>query len=363
MNEKLARELREIGTRAGLCAVGFTSADVLEPARSTLRVRKAHGHADSMAFTYKNPERSTDATRTLPSAASLIAGAYDYRRRTDHHELTATSGSDVFGSLGAEAPFGVVARYAQRDHYADLRAGLDAMADHLRGLGFRAQVRADDNALVDRNVAWRAGLGWYGKNANLLIGGRGSWIVLGQVITDAELPGSSEPIEDGCGPCQRCLDDCPTQAIVAPGVIDARRCLAWLVQGPGAIPVEFREAVGNRIYGCDDCQDVCPPNIQHERADAETLPAAEPDSDKRVDLVWLLSASDSELMERVGRWYIADRDPNVVRRTALVALGNVGQPDSAEVIETLDRYAADPNEILAEHAQWAQRQLMQRSTA
>ena len=126
---------------------------------------------------------------------------------------------------------------------------------------------ADDNALVDREAAVRAGLGWYGKNSNVLLPGAGSWFVLGTVITDAPLPSSSR-LSDGCGPCRRCLDGCPTGAIVAPGVVDARRCLAWLVQAPGSIPEDFRPAIGDRMYGCDDCQEVCPPNRAQIQSDA-----------------------------------------------------------------------------------------------
>ena len=121
---------------------------------------------------------------------------------------------------------------------------------------------ADDNALVDREAAYRAGLGWYGKNANLLLPGEGSWFVLGSVVTDAPAAPPSRPrrCADGCGTCTRCLDGCPTGAIVAPGVVDARRCLAWLLQVEGAFPREHRVALGDRLYGCDDCQEVCPPN-------------------------------------------------------------------------------------------------------
>src|SRR6185295_8008395 len=103
---------------------------------------------------------------------------------------------------------------------------------------------ADDNSLVDREAAYLAGLGWYGKNANLLLPGQGSWFVLGSVVTDAPLPVAAAPATDGCGGCRRCLDGCPTGAIVAPGVVDARRCLAWLEQRPGPFPVEFRAALG-----------------------------------------------------------------------------------------------------------------------
>ena len=136
-------------------------------------------------------------------------------------------------------------------NYATLRTSLGVVADELRSVGHRAVVLADDNALVDREAAHLAGLGWFGKNANLLLQGSGSWFVLGSVITDAVLPAST-PVVDGCGACRRCIDACPTGAIVEPGVIDAARCIAWVLQKPGVIDSSLRGAIGDRIYGCDD---------------------------------------------------------------------------------------------------------------
>ena len=133
-------------------------------------------------------------------------------------------------------------------------------------------VFADDNSIVDREVAYRAGVGWFGKNANILLPGAGSWFVLGCVITTAPLPVAADQTPDGCGSCRRCLDACPTKAIIAPGVIDAGRCLAWIIQKPGIMAREWRSAIGDRIYGCDDCQTVCPPTVRFA-----TTPGAMPD--------------------------------------------------------------------------------------
>ena len=153
-----------------------------------------------------------------------------------------------------------MASYAVNNYYAELEQALEVIAELVRVSGFTARVVADHNGLVDRNVAWAAGIGSYGKNANLLLPNAGSWFVLGAVVTDAELAPTQAPVVDQCGPCTRCIDECPTQAIVAPGVVDARRCIAWLVQSDGMIPAELREAIGDRLYGCDECQEVCPPN-------------------------------------------------------------------------------------------------------
>jgi epoxyqueuosine reductase len=329
----LQDEVLAAGLAAGLDQMGVASAGLLQPARAVLPLRKAAGLAASMQFTYRNPDRSTDPQRVLPDAAAIVAGARGYQRRLVDSPPT---------------PVGRVARYAWRDHYRDLRHGLEASAAVLRAAGWEARVHADDNNLVDRNVAVNAGLGWYGKNANVLLPGLGSWYVLGGVVTNAPLNVAKAPLADGCGSCRRCIDGCPTDAIVGPGIIDARRCLAWLVQGPGSIPVEFRDAVGDRLYGCDDCQDVCPPN----RAIEATV-EAEADSDPWIELEFVLTASDAELLDRIGRWYIADRDPDVVRRTALVVLGNIGDPNDDRTVSLLSPYLQHTSAVLREHAEWA----------
>lgn len=333
-------ELQAVGVAAGLDAVGVAPAEVFHTTRRDLEVRRAEGRHGGMEFTYRNPARSTDPAVTLPEVRALVVAARSY------HRPPGPAAGDP-----ASGPQATVARYARRDHYADLRAGLETMAERLRGDGWVAVVLADDNALVDREAAYLAGLGWYGKNSNLLLPGRGSWFVLGSVLTDAALPPNREPVADGCGPCRRCLDGCPTGAIVAPGVVDARRCLAWLVQATGGFPRQYRAALGDRLYGCDDCQEVCPPN----RRSAATGPDDGPEAE--VDLCALLAASDDELMDRHGRWYIPRRDPDYLRRNALVVLGNSGAGDQPEVGAALGRYLGHPSPMLRSHAVWAARRL------
>lgn len=294
-----------------------------------------------MAFTYRNPDRSTDPSRIVPGAASIVVGAWPYATTEPPRP---------------PAPAGRVARYAWDDHYGALREALDECARVLEARGYVARVVADDNALVDRAVAHRAGIGWFGKNANVLVPGHGSWVVLGAVVTDAVLPQAKDPVDDGCGACRRCVDHCPTGAIVAPGVVDARRCLAWIVQAPGSIPDEYRVALGDRVYGCDDCQEVCPPN-RHAVGNGSA-----PNADGAwVDLLDLLAADDATLLERHGRWYIAERDPRHLRRNALVALGNIGDPADPNVAAALGRFAECDDEMLAEHARWAQDRVRGRS--
>ena len=333
----LRREVLEAGRRAGLAAVGVAPVEVFESTRRILHRRKAQGHHGGMQFTYRNPERSTDPGRILPGAAALVVGALDYAR--------AAAPEPVPGRPAAR-----VARYASDDVYGALRSALGAAARVLADQGYRAVIVADDNALVDREAARRAGLGYYGKNSNLLLENSGSWVVLGSVGTDAALPPTGERVADGCGPCRRCLDGCPTGAIVAPGVVDARRCLAWLLQATGDFPMEFREALGDRLYGCDDCQEVCPPNRRMPEA-------PEVGEQASVDVLDLLGAGDEELMERHGRWYIPARDPRHLRRNALVVLGNVADGSDPEVVGTLRSYQRHPDRMLARHATWAAKRL------
>jgi epoxyqueuosine reductase len=340
-------DLVAVGRAAGLDAVGVAPAEPFATTRRHLTRRKAAGLHGGMAFTYRNPERSTDPRRALRDAKALVVGARSYYRTPSTPPATAEVG-------------GRVARYAWEDHYRALREGLGAVADRLRDAGWRARVVADDNALVDREAAYRAGLGWYGKNANLLLPGQGSWFVLGSVITDAPLPATpaDERVADGCGTCRRCLDGCPTGAIVAPGVVDARRCLAWLLQAEGRFPPEHRVALGDRIYGCDDCQEVCPPNRRLARREGE--PAAEAHAQPVVDLLDMLAADDADLLDRYGRWYVPRRQPRYLRRNALVALANVADARTArqpEVAQALTRALADPDPIVRGHAVWAARRL------
>ena len=333
-----ADELRELGLAAGLTAVGFTHAEPFTEAKETLLRNKEAGLHAGMAFTYRNPERSTTPTRILESAQSLIVGAWPYTAPDDAAEAI-------------DRPQARIAAYAWRDHYGALKQALTAIAERLIAAGYQARVVADDNALVDRAAAVRAGIGWAGKNSNVLVPGHGSWFVLGAVVTDAPLD-HDQPVEPACGSCRRCFDGCPTNAIIADGVVDARRCLAWLVQADGDFPVEFRKALGTRIYGCDDCQTVCPPS----RGTAVALVG---DEVPTLDLLGMLTATDEELLGQVGRWYIPKRDVRYVRRNALVALGNstLTAEVRAEASTTLQTYRSGDDAMLAEHADWAAHQL------
>jgi epoxyqueuosine reductase len=365
-DERLAAEVRRLGLAAGLDAVAICDARPFDDTRQLLLDRAALGWSGGMQFTYRNPERSTSPGSTVPGAAAIVVGARRYERGAGPGEQggegfeagTATTGASDSSAVGPGGdrlpPRGRVAMYAWIDHYRPLRAALGRVAQHLQAAGWQARVVADDNALVDRAAAVRAGLGWYGKNTNVLLPGAGSWFVLGSVLTDAPLTEGTTPpapVPDGCGSCERCLSACPTGALVGAGQLDGRRCLAWLLQAPGVFPAEFRVALGDRMYGCDDCQTVCPINRMATRRHPPD--DAEADAQPSVDVLELLTLGDGRLMELIGRWYIPGREARYVRRNALVVLGNTADPSDPAVEAVLIRRLTDGDPIVRSHAVWA----------
>ncbi len=332
-------ELAALTEPFGITHTGVASAAVLDRAREAIDHRLSNDLTDGMQFTFRNPARSTDPSRAVAGAQSLFVAARPYFL-AEPEQLEQVSGR--------------IARYAWVDHYAPLRDALWSVARRLRADGFAAVPFVDDNSIVDREVAYQAGIGWFGKNANLLIPGAGSWFVLGCVVTTAPLPVNETAVQDGCGACRRCLDACPTGAILEAGVIDAGRCLAWVLQKPGIIPRDMRAAVGNRLYGCDDCQDSCPPTVRF----GHRTPAPAVESVKAwLPILSLLTADDIEVIEQWGRWYVADRDPRWIRRNALVVLGNIGDADDEGTRSVVRDYLAHTDPLLRVHAVWAARQL------
>ena len=322
-----------IGTSGGLDRVGVAPAQVMQRAYHALVERKSAGLHDTMQFTYRNPARSTDPQSAVANAKSMIVGAYSY----------ASPLPDRKAQFSAR-----VARYAWTEYYESLKVGLFAMRDQLRSDGFNAVVFADDNSMVDREAAYLAGLGWFGKNANVLIEGAGSFFVLGSVITTAPLILNVNPVADGCGACRRCIDACPTGAIIEPGTVDAAKCLAWLIQKPGVFDRRFREALGDRIYGCDDCQEVCPPTTR-----LSLSKGLRDDARPWIDVLELLDMDDATLLTHVDQWYIAERNPDWVRRNALLVLGNIGDRRDENVVNAISRYLEHPDPMLRAHAVWS----------
>lgn len=345
--EPLAERVRAAGRRGGLARVGITSAEPFTSTRRLLLGRRRQGLHGGMAFTYRNPVRSTEPALALAGVERLVVGALAYGPGPGGggHEEPAGPG-----------PRGRVARYARGDEYGALRDALGGMAEVLEHAGYRTRVLADDNALVDRAAAVRAGIGWYGRSTSVLVPELGPWVVLGAVLTDAPLPCAEPFVADGCGPCHRCLAGCPTGAITKPGVLDARRCLAWLLQVPGPFPRAFRVPLGDRLYGCDDCQEACPPS--RHRAGRSSPGRAGPGA--WVELATLLLAEDHELLHRFGRWYVPRREPRYLRRNALVVLGNVGDGSQDESVTLLRRALGNADGLVRAHGVWAAARLGRR---
>lgn len=335
--ERYTAKVLRLGGDAGLKHIAVAPATVMTRAREALISRKQAGLNDTMQFTYRNPDRSTDPGRSVPGARSMIVAALEYGVETPR---------------APASPHGLVAQYAREDRYGELTSALCVMRDALRNDGFRAVEFVDDNSIVDREAAWLGGLGWFGKNANLLIRGVGSLFVLGSIVTSAPLKVTRYTEPDGCGACRVCIDACPTGAIVADGVVDAGRCLSWLLQKPGVFPREYRVALGDRLYGCDDCQESCPENVR-------LLPRRKMSTPEStwVPILDVLEAEDAAVDARVARWYVPDRDISVVRRNALIVLGNVGSGADSRVIDVLRRYLRHEDDVLRSQAVWTARRL------
>jgi epoxyqueuosine reductase len=323
-----AQELTQLAQELGLDAVGATRAEPYTETERHIRERRARGLFADMRFTMAQPERSCHPETLVADARTVISAALCYW----------TPAREPVGGEGR------IARYTWDDRYAELREKLDALG---RTLGGSYRVLVDANQHVDREAAARSGVGFYGKNTLLITRRHGSWVVLGTLVTDAELE-PTPPLATNCGSCTLCIDACPTGALDEPGVLDATRCLSYWTQAPAPIPEPFREPLEDRVYGCDICQDVCPWNrgVEKRRADEPLRPGAEP----HVSLVDWLEADGEELNARFERLYVPRNDARFLRRNALVALGNTG---GAEHRELLERFAADDDPLLSETAGWA----------
>jgi epoxyqueuosine reductase len=292
-----------------------------------------------MKFTMARPEVSCHPEALLPEAQTVVSAALCYYAPEPERP---------------PGPSGRLPRYTWHDAYAVLRERLDELG---RRLGGAYRVLVDENQHVDREAAARSGVGFYGKNTLLITRRHGSWVVLGTLVTDVEIE-PTPPLETDCGSCTLCIDACPTDALGEPGVLDATRCLSYWTQAPHPIPEPYREALEDRVYGCDICQDVCPWNRGVERRRAGEAPpdGAEP----HVSLVDWLAADGDQLRERYERLYVPRNDPRYLRRNALVALGNAGEPEDRALAEP---YARGDDPLLAEHAEWALARIDERQTS
>jgi epoxyqueuosine reductase len=333
-----AAELSRLADVLGLDAVGAARAEPYAETERHIHERRARGLFADMRFTMAQPEVSCHPERLLDGARTVVSAALCYY----------APGPEPRSGEGR------LPRYTWHDAYAELREKLDALG---RRLGGHYRVLVDANQHVDREAAARAGVGFYGKNTLLITRRHGSWVVLGTLVTDVEVE-TSPPMDADCGSCRLCIDACPTGALDEPGTLDSTKCLSYWSQAPAPIPAEYRAELGDTVYGCDICQDVCPWNrgVERRRAGQAPPPGAEP----TVDLVAWLETDGEELVRRYDRLYVPRNDPRWLRRNAIVALGNSGD---AEHRPALERVAAGDDELLAEHAAWALARLDERASA
>jgi epoxyqueuosine reductase len=306
--------------------IGVTDLSPFDESREQIEARVADGLSGGLGFVYREPGVSTTPADSFPWARSIVVAAVPYLRAGDGE------------STGSIRP---IARFADGDRYDQVRSTLDALEGVLVSKEGRCEQVYDDDRLVDRAVAIRAGVAWSGKSTMALTPGAGPWFLIGSVVTDLRIT-PTQPMARSCGTCTACIPACPTGAIIAPGVLDARLCLAAVLQRPGSIPVELRSKVGGRIYGCDDCLVACPPGDK-ELGSYDSY--ADQPTPRRV-----LEMTDEAIEELSRHWYVPKRNTRFVRRNAIVALGNTGGPDD---VPLLAGYLGHPDAILRGHAAWA----------
>jgi epoxyqueuosine reductase len=296
-----------------------------------------------------------DPQQVLPGARSVISLAISYAREQRGPE----AGQDEDGSPRSSAT-GLMARYARYADYHDVLAErlkqLAAFVNELGGASTRSLWYVDTGPLLERDLAQRAGLGFIGKHTNVISRQLGNWIFLSEIITTLEIE-PDRPEKNRCGSCTRCLAACPTAAITGPFQLDARRCISYLtIELKGPIPVELRPALGNRIYGCDDCLAACPWN-RFAREGQMMKTHARPDL-TQPDLLELLALDEAAFKRRFAGTPMLRTQRRGILRNVCVALGNVG--DGA-ALPALQKAAADPEPLIAEHAQWAIGQIAARA--
>jgi epoxyqueuosine reductase len=337
--EALKPRIRAWGRELGLAAVGFASID-LEEAGKALMDWLAAGYHGDMDYMARHGLARARPAELVPGTLSVISARLDYLPEAADAHANLSDGGRAY-----------VSRYALgRDYHKLMRGRLQQLAGRIaEAVGpFAHRPFADSAPVMEVELARGAGLGWKGKHT-LLLTRQGSWFFLGELYTDLPFP-ADPPETNHCGTCQACIDVCPTRAILAPYLLDARRCISYLtIEHPGAIPLELRPRLGNRIYGCDDCQLACPWN---RFAQPCSLPDFLPRNDlDTATLVELFAWSEAEFLSRMEGSAIRRIGHERWLRNLAVALGNA--PPSPAVADALESQADHPSALVREHLQWA----------
>lgn len=337
----LAEEIKRQGKALGFQAVAISAPDLRREETRLLEwlAQGCHGEMDYMA---SHGTKRTRPAELVPGTLTVISARMDY---------LPPAARDSWEVLGAgEKAF--ISRYALgRDYHKTLRARLQKLADAIRHVAgpFGHRVFTDSAPVMEVAIAAQAGLGWRGKHSLLLTRGHGSWFFLGEIYTDLPLP-ADPPARDHCGNCTRCMETCPTGAIVAPYQVDARRCISYLsIELKGSIPESLRPLMGNRIYGCDDCQLACPWN-RFAQSSAERDFAVRNALDNS-DLVSLFRWEEDEFLGRTAGSAIHRIGHERWLRNLAVALGNA--PASPDIIAALREKMRHASPLVREHVSWA----------
>lgn len=340
----LTEDIKHAAYALGFDRVGVSDASPLAEAETAILARIAAGHMDGLSwFTPERARLAARPTSLLPGAHSIVALAASYLGQREPPPSEAGQ------------PRGRVARYAWGLDYHDVLKGLArdlvGRIEHIAGRPVQARIFVDSSPLAERAVAHRAGLGWFGKNTMLLLPGAGSWAFLCEVILDLPLD-PDVPVGKSCGACSRCLDACPTGALVAPGVLDTPRCISFLtIELRDRIPRSLRPAMGAWIFGCDDCQEICPVDRKALPAQIASLRAYD-DECAFPRLLPLLALDDAQFRQRFRGTPLLRAKSWGLQRNVCVALGNTGDPAA---ISPLRDVVLDParHPLVREHAAWA----------
>ena len=341
---RLVFQIKRWGQTLGFQQVGISNTNLLE-AEQHLHAWLDNNYQGEMDYIHKHGLKRSRPDMLLPGTRSIISVRMDY-----FPEPVSKTHENLDNPAKA-----FISRYALgRDYHKLLRHRLQALAnkisEHIGSFGYRAFV--DSAPVLEKAIAEKAGLGWIGKHSNVINRRAGSWFFLGELYTDLALPPDS-PAKNHCGSCNACITVCPTQAIIAPYQVDARRCISYLtIELHGSIPEPFRRLIGNRIYGCDDCQIICPWNrFANLTAEADFNPRQQLNNQTLLEVfAWneatFLRKTEGSAIRRIGyeRWL----------RNCAVALGNA--PTSAPIQKALHERLTDSSALVKEHVQWALQQ-------
>ncbi|MCM3399342.1 MULTISPECIES: tRNA epoxyqueuosine(34) reductase QueG [Oceanobacillus] len=336
--EQLKQEIIDYAKEIGIDKIGFASADVFGELRERLR-RQQESNFQS-GFEKGSLEERTEPQRLLPEAQSIISIAIAYpSRMKDAPRSTKEERRGLF----ARASWGIDYHVVLRDRLEKLAAFIQEKVPEVSN-----KVMVDTGELSDRAVAERAGIGFSGKNTSIITPEFGSFVYLGEMITNIPFV-PDDPIEDSCGDCTKCMDACPTGALVEGGRLNAQRCIAFLTQTKDFLPDEFRTKLGNRLYGCDTCQQVCPRN---KGIDSHIHPEFEPEHDlAKPKLEPMLRISNRSFKEKFGHMSGSWRGKKPLQRNALIALGHY--KDKTAIPEMISVMKEDPRPVIRGTAAWA----------